>query len=44
MCVVTGGSYGTRSSSLLALPRFAGERAVWLHAEGRPGEAPFEPV
>ncbi len=44
MCVVTDGSYGTRSSSLLALPRFAGERAVWLHAEGRPGEAPFEPV
>ncbi len=44
MCVVTGGPYGTRSSSLIALPRFAGERAVWLHAEGRPGEVPFEPV
>jgi uncharacterized protein with NRDE domain len=44
MCVVTDGPYGTRSSSLIALPRFAGERAVWLHADGRPGEAPFLPV
>ncbi len=44
MCVVTDGPYGTRSSSLIALPRYAGERVVWLHAEGRPGEAAFEPV
>jgi uncharacterized protein with NRDE domain len=44
MCIVTGGPYGTVSSTLLALPRFAHEPVVWRHAEGRPGEAAFEPV
>jgi uncharacterized protein with NRDE domain len=44
MCIVTGDSYGTRSSSLVALPRFAGERAIWLHADGRPDETAFAPV
>jgi uncharacterized protein with NRDE domain len=44
MCVVTGGSYGTRSSALLALPADPAMPPVWLHAEGRPGEAAFEPI
>jgi len=44
MCVVTEGEYGTVSASLLALPRYARERPVWLHAEGRPGEAGFVAV
>lgn len=44
MCIVTGGDYGTRSASLIALPRYAHERPVWLYADGRPGEAAFAPV
>lgn len=44
MCIVTDGEYGTVSSSLLALPRFATERAVYVHADGRPDEAAFEPM
>jgi hypothetical protein len=44
MCIVTEGEYGTVSSSLLALPRHVHEPVLWLHAEGRPGEAAFEPV
>jgi hypothetical protein len=44
MCVVTEGPYGTRSASLLALPRYPTEPSVWLHADGRPGETAWEPV
>ena len=44
MCIVTDGEYGTVSSALVALPRYATERPVYRHAEGRPGEAAFEPV
>jgi hypothetical protein len=46
MCVVTDSGYGTVSSSLIALPSVArpGIRPVWLFANGRPGEAPFDPV
>lgn len=44
MCIVTGGDYGTVSSSLVALPRHATEPVVYLHADGLPGEEVFEPV
>jgi uncharacterized protein with NRDE domain len=44
LCIVTDGAYRTRSSSLVALPRWSHERPIWLHAEGLPGEAPFERV
>lgn len=44
MCIVTGGDYGTRSAALLALPADPTVAPVWLHAEGRPDEAPFLPV
>lgn len=44
LCILTGGDYGTVSASLLALPAGLGESAVFLHAEGRPGEVPFRPV
>ena len=44
MCIVTKGEYGTVSSTLLALPRYASERPVWLYADGRPGEAEFVEV
>jgi alkanesulfonate monooxygenase SsuD/methylene tetrahydromethanopterin reductase-like flavin-dependent oxidoreductase (luciferase family) len=44
MCIVTDGEYGTVSASLLALPRYASERPVWLYADGRPGEAEFAAV
>jgi hypothetical protein len=44
MCIVTDGEYGTVSSTLLALPRHVTEPPVYLHADGRPGEAAFEPV
>lgn len=44
MCIVTEGEYGTVSSTLLALPRYASEPALWLHADGRPGEAAWGPV
>ena len=44
MCIVTDGPYGTRSASLIALPRWPSEQPVWLHADGRPGEVPFRPV
>ena len=44
MCIVTDGDYGTVSSSLLALPRHAGERPVYLHAEARPAWTGFAPV
>ena len=44
MCIVTGGDYGTVSSSLLALQPFATEPPIWLYADGRPGEVPWQPV
>lgn len=44
MCIITDGAYGTVSSSLIALPRYATERPIWLFADGRPGEAPFAEV
>lgn len=44
LCIVTEGAYGTVSSSLIALPSNNDREAVFLHAEGRPGEAPFLPV
>jgi hypothetical protein len=44
MTIVTGGDYGTVSSSLLALPPYPSERPVWLYADGRPGEAFWTPV
>lgn len=44
MCIVTDDDYGTVSSTLLALPATPPDLPVWLHAEGRPGEAPFRPV
>jgi hypothetical protein len=44
MRIATDGEYGTVSASLVALPRHSTEPAVYLHADGRPGGAPFEPV
>jgi len=42
--VVTEGAYGTVSASLLAVPAGPERATVFLHAEGRPGETPFELV
>lgn len=44
MTIVTEGEYGTVSSALVALPRYVTTPAVYLHADGRPGEAVFVPV
>ncbi|MDW8123213.1 MAG: NRDE family protein [Geminicoccaceae bacterium] len=44
LCIVTEGPYGTVSSSLIALPAGPDRGAVFLHAEGRPGEVPYLPV
>jgi hypothetical protein len=44
MCIVTGGDYGTVSSSLVALPRHAVEPPVYLHAEAQPAWTGFAPV
>lgn len=44
MCIVTEGEYGTRSSSLVALPADPARTPLWLYADGRPGEVPFMPV
>ena len=44
MCIVTDGPYGTRSSSLLAVPRYASEPPVWLYADGPPHRARFVAV
>jgi Transport and Golgi organisation 2 len=44
MAIVTGDDYGTVSGSLVALPRHVTRPPVFLHAEGRPGEAAFAPV
>jgi uncharacterized protein with NRDE domain len=41
MTIVTQGDYGTVSASLIALPQYATTPSVFLHAEGRPGEAAF---
>ena len=42
MTVVSDGPYGTLSSCLIALPAVG--MAVMKFADGRPGEAPFEPI
>lgn len=44
MCIVTDGPYGTRSSSLIALPAEPSEAPRWLFADGRPGEATWQRV
>lgn len=46
MCVIGDNGFGTVSSSLLALPApgEAAGRGRWLHADGRPGEAPYRAV
>jgi uncharacterized protein with NRDE domain len=46
ICVVTEGEYGTRSSSLIAMPA-AGRpdlSPVWRFAPGRPGEVAYHPL
>lgn len=44
MSIVTGGEYGTVSSTLVALPRHVHTPPVYLHADGRPGERTFVPA
>jgi uncharacterized protein with NRDE domain len=44
MCIVTDGDYGTRSSSLIAVPADPLRPPVWLYADGRPDSTPFTPV
>lgn len=44
LCIVTGGDYGTVSASLLGVPADRTRPIIHLHAEGRPGEAPFVPI
>ncbi len=46
MTIVTSFGFGTVSSALLALPRAGDDERgpQWLYADGKPGEAPFEPV
>ncbi len=46
MNIVTETGFGTLSGSLLALPskQAPDPRGVWLFANGRPGEAPYEAV
>jgi uncharacterized protein with NRDE domain len=44
MCIVTDGEYGTRSSALIAIPRWPVQRPKWLQADGRPGEVAYVPV
>lgn len=51
MTIVTDGSYGTSSSSLIAVPEFAPadpgappRKPIWLFAPGRPGETAYQPV
>ncbi|MEA3274223.1 MAG: NRDE family protein [Pseudomonadota bacterium] len=41
-----GNGFGTVSSALIAVPAYPGTKPepVWLHAEGPPDLAPFEPV
>jgi len=45
MSIVTDSGFGTVSSSLIAVPAPGSEKRIqWLYADGRPGEALFEPV
>lgn len=44
LCIVTEGAYGTLSSSLVAIASRPDRKPTFLHADGRPGEAPFAPV
>ena len=44
MSIVTDGDYGTVSASLVALPEHVITPTRFLHAEGRPGEVPFNAV
>lgn len=41
MCIHTDSHYATVSSSLIALPPNSLEPAIWLYADGPPGEAEF---
>jgi hypothetical protein len=43
MTIVTDSAYGTLSGSLIALSGETG-RMAWRFADGRPGEAAYEPV
>ena len=44
MTVVAVDGFGTVSSSLIALPDAPASRPVWLYADGRPDETPFDTV
>jgi hypothetical protein len=44
MCIRTDGTYGTVSSSLIALPPNSFDDAVWLYADGPPDVTDFVPV
>jgi uncharacterized protein with NRDE domain len=44
MCIHTDGSYGTVSSSLIALPPVATDPVIWRYADGPPDEASFAAV
>ncbi len=45
MCIVTDTGFGTVSSSLVALSAPGlDQQAIWLYADGRPGEAAYVPV
>lgn len=44
MCIRTDGDYGTRSSSLIALPAMVTETPQWLYADGPPDGQDYHPV
>lgn len=44
MCIRTNGDYGTRSASMIALPPFADQQAIWLFADGPPDVVGFSDV
>lgn len=44
MCIDVGGDYGTRSSSLLALPTDPIRQPIWLYADGPPDRTEYRPV
>ena len=44
MCIRTNTGYGTRSSSLIALPPTTDQRPVWLYADGPPDVTPWVPM
>jgi uncharacterized protein with NRDE domain len=44
LCIRRPDGYGTVSSSLLAIPADPGAKPVWLHADGPPDQAGFQPV